>query len=84
MTSILNKPKHEYSELKDCPFCGGKAALNITKQGTFIACTQCFARSNIFPHYGKEDLLNDPDMDTAVDFVIDWWNKRKNNNEREE
>lgn len=40
------------TELKPCPFCGGKAELHyqpvITDKGVCVRCTECRARSKFF------------------------------------
>ena len=68
-------------EIKNCPFCGGRATLrrkNRTiirgevKRNTYIYCAACDIR-------GARALYEAfPSQDDAEEFVIDMWNRRYN------
>lgn len=53
--------------LKKCPFCGGEAKLNVSKDGVRVRCTEC--------HNQSVQLIDD-DTYTAVYAVIAFWNRR--------
>lgn len=60
-------------ELKDCPFCGGKAYLFVN-DGVRVLCGTCGASTNtlVDEWYGGEP------NGSAVKAVIEKWNRRVN------
>lgn len=59
------------TELKPCPFCGGKARLFVSN-GVRVLCPICGATTRI--------LVDSERVETsAVEDVIKAWNGRKNN-----
>jgi len=60
-------------ELKPCPFCGGKARLFVSN-GVRVLCTKCGVTT--WTAVDSERVGT-----SAVEDVIEAWNRRKNNNE---
>ena len=61
------------SELRECPFCGGKAELvnyGLTGKLEVVQCSDCGARTRAF----------DPEIKRG-ESVIDAWNRRVSNDE---
>lgn len=59
-------------ELKKCPFCGGNARLFVDN-GVMVICTKCKARTkNVI----DTSPLNRTCKKTAVEIVINAWNRR--------
>ena len=58
------------SELKPCPFCGGRAKwfYDRSAEGGFVLCTMCKSSTNIFDRYGDEESCK------SIAFSI--WNRR--------
>lgn len=56
------------AELKPCPFCGGKAEINIFLSNYCVTCTECLGC--IFPAKGQKEKE-----------AIEAWNRRTKNNE---
>lgn len=58
------------TELKPCPFCGGKARLFVST-GVRVLCTKCSATTRI--------LVDSERVATsAIEDVIKAWNRRTN------
>ncbi len=56
------------SELKPCPFCGGKAEYTTNGKAYWVTCWGCGARSRITYFDG----------DKGKQIVTDAWNRRQN------
>ncbi len=54
------------TELKPCPFCGGKPAYDTNGVGYWVICTSCGAKTNITYIDGKR----------GKQIVTDHWNRR--------
>lgn len=79
------------TELKPCPFCGGKAeirgqALYVTNS-VCIHCTECKARSKIFPcncryvyFRGEKNVYISKEQ--ATNMAIELWNRRVDDEQR--
>lgn len=62
------------SELKPCPFCGGKAVLYVD-EGVHVECIKCEASSKT-----RRDLpVYTGLVGSAVESVIEAWNRRIEN-----
>lgn len=59
------------SELKNCPFCGGKAVL--AQQSRSVYCSVCKFTTRIFPRATR-----------FVSGAADAWNQRTNNGAKDE
>lgn len=55
------------SELKPCPFCGGKASLQVAHKMARIDCPTCER------HHWEADV---PCRYQGADGLIEWWNTR--------
>lgn len=75
----------EETELKPCPFCGGKAEIHYqpiyTSNGVGIRCTECKARSKFFPcdcsytfYHGEKNVYIPKER--ATNDAINMWNRR--------
>ena len=61
-------------ELKPCPFCGGKAVVNVN-DGVKVVCTECGARTlELVDGYSQGRPTGD-----AVWSTIEKWNRRADN-----
>ena len=60
-------------ELKPCPFCGGEARLFVN-DGVRVLCAKCRASSKIL-------VDSECYKTSAVEKVIEAWNRRVNNDE---
>ena len=60
-------------ELKPCPFCGGEARLFVNN-GVRVLCNKCNASSEIL-------VYSECYKTSAVEKVIEAWNRRVNNDE---
>lgn len=76
------------TELKPCPFCGGKAEIHIQPiyidMGVCIRCTVCGARSKFNPYDCKYVYYNGEkdvyiSQDRATNDVKALWNRRSDN-----
>ena len=76
------------TELKPCPFCGGKADVKhqpiYTGKGVCIFCTECKARSKFFPcdctyeyYHGERKVFISKER--ATNDAIKLWNRRTDN-----
>ena len=76
------------TELKPCPFCGGKAEKHYQPiyidNGVCIRCTKCGARSKFSPcdckykyYHGEEDVFITKER--ATNDAINLWNRRADN-----
>ena len=59
------------TELKPCPFCGGKAVVHVN-DGVRVVCTECRATSQCL----VDGFSQGRPMGTAVDSVVKAWNRR--------
>lgn len=60
------------TELKPCPFCGGKARVNTLKWvGGYTATALCKNEPNV--HYLD---MWDEDEEKAIELIIEVWNRR--------
>lgn len=59
------------TELKPCPFCGGKARLFVGN-GVRVICSKCYAGTRILTDNMEYES-------TAVETVVDAWNRRAEN-----
>ena len=59
--------------LKPCPFCGGKAYLEMEDYGVSVKCSNCIMATP--PK--TDDKANRDGYESAVDEVISVWNKRR-------
>lgn len=58
------------SELKPCPFCGGKAQVHkhiLSLYGAMVRCSVCGASTVVYKNHNIED---------AVQFATYAWNRR--------
>jgi Lar family restriction alleviation protein len=73
------------TELKPCPFCGGKAETHyqplFSINGVCIKCTECNARSRFFPcdsyyayYHGEKNVHISKERATSD--AINMWNRR--------
>lgn len=80
------------TELKPCPFCGGKAEIHTQPiyidMGVCIRCTECHARSKFNPYdckytyyHGEKNVYIS--QERATNDVIALWNRRADNEQRE-
>jgi len=76
------------SELKPCPFCGGKvnAVLSVRKDeygviGKSIECVHCGATMESVCEYigGGEYIANDTTINNCLTDVVERWNTRASN-----
>ena len=59
------------TELKPCPFCGGKARLFVNG-GVRVVCTRCYVSTMI--------LTDNMEYESnAVETVVEAWNRRADN-----
>ena len=65
------------SELKPCPFCGGKAYLFVDN-GIRVLCVQCGASSKVLCDMRTANGV----AGNATKSVIEAWNRRANNDKR--
>lgn len=74
-----NEPQHEFTILKDCPFCGGRPTLEVTNEGVFVICSNCLVRTQSFK---DEICIPVPEAISQVDMAIQIWNDRTSWEER--
>ena len=55
--------------LKPCPFCGGKAIVEIGTKSKIVFCIRCKARTNRFAEYNEEK---------NEEKAVEAWNRRVN------
>ena len=66
------------TELKPCPFCGGKPQFYITKKGLSIMCTNCYCGTRATTH--KYISIKEwKEAGETVDFLTKIWNRRAEN-----
>lgn len=68
------------TELKPCPFCGGKAQLFCGEEGVAVICTRekCRCRTDWYKDYSAVYGMDRwRSGTTVVDHVIEVWNRRK-------
>ncbi len=58
------------TELKPCPFCGGKAKLRYSMPFSWVECTKCNASIDYKDRYEMRD---------GEQKAVDMWNMRVNN-----
>ena len=63
------------TDLKPCPFCGGKARLFVGN-GVRVICSKCYAGTMI--------LTDNMECESnAVETVVESWNRRADNGNKE-
>ena len=70
--SKVKKESKRMTELKPCPFCGGKAKRFYSLSSSWIGCTKCVAYG---PPFG--DITEPQD---GMERAITAWNMRKESN----
>lgn len=65
--------QNEGIKLKPCPFCGGDARLWVWSEGggVCVRCTNCYCQTST-----KSDDALLKHLDSAVERVIEAWNRR--------
>ena len=66
------------TDLKPCPFCGGKAQFFVTKKGLSIMCTECYCgtRSATHKHFSMKEWK---EVGDTVEYLAKIWNRRAEN-----
>ncbi len=59
------------TDLKPCPFCGGKARLFVS-DGVRVICSKCYVSTRIMSDKIEYDS-------SAVETVVEAWNRRVDN-----
>lgn len=62
------------TELKPCPFCGGKAVIHV-EDGVRVVCTECDSTSKCL----VDGYAQGKPTGSAVDSVVKAWNRRAKN-----
>lgn len=63
------------SEVKNCPFCNGKAGHSYNGEWRYVTCFNCFAQGQKFSVV-REQSNNNLDI---IEMAIQAWNKRVTN-----
>ena len=66
-------------ELDTCPFCGGRAKLNVSDRGVKVMCADCYCQTDTYNDDGPMWHIT---METsAVEEAIKAWNRRPNDDD---
>ena len=58
-----------FEDLKNCPFCGGKASLLVLKDGVMVKCLDCSMGTPTYTDFNYKTPM-------AIDIAIKQWNRR--------
>lgn len=62
------------TELKPCPFCGGKAKIfAFSDGGICVKCLYCWCQTHTWSDYS----ISEAEKESAFERAVDSWNRRK-------
>lgn len=65
------------TELKSCPFCGGKAKIIAYNDGGIcVKCLDCYCQTQTW----SDETIAEARQKSAFEKVVDAWNRRDGNN----